>query len=283
MITSSKHVPRARCGASRGRLPMVVALFLACAAVGAAPKAELWQRWEKHSPGAAATVDHSMWDEFLGAHLGDKDGISVIDYGAVGNGARDLLNDYLAMLSQTDVDGLNRDEQRAFWINLYNALTVKVILDNYPVDSIRDISAGLFSSGPWDEKHFPVAGEQLSLNDIEHRILRPIWKDPRLHYAVNCASLGCPNLSLRAFTTTNTENMLEAGARAYVNHSRGASVASGRLVVSSIYEWFNADFGGSDEGVIAHLRKHANEPLKGSLAGVTAIADDRYDWSLNRP
>ena len=103
------------------------------------------------------------------------------------------------MLSGVAIGGYAPDEQRAFWINLYHALTVRVILSHYPVSGIReiDISPGLFARGPWDRKLIPVEGVELTLNDIEHRILRPIWRDPRVHYALNCASLGCPDLRRR--------------------------------------------------------------------------------------
>ena len=206
-----------------------------------------------------------------------------MNYAGVGAADRDSLDLYFSMLSGTEVGKLNRDGQRAFWINLYNLLTVRVILDHYPVKSIRDIdiSPGFFTDGPWGKPLVTVEGEDLTLNDIEHRILRPIWQDPRLHYAVNCASIGCPNLQRRAFTAANTVALLEQASQAYVNHPRGARVEDGRLIVSSIYEWFKADFGGSDQGVIDHLMRFAEPALRARLEGITEIDDDAYDWSLN--
>jgi Protein of unknown function, DUF547 len=154
---------------------------------------------------------------------------------------RKALKSYLENLQSLQISQYNRAEQKAYWINLNNALTVEVVLSRYPVESIRDIgiSPGLFSRGPWDAKLLTVEGEKLSLNDIEHRILRPIWRDARVHYAVNCASLGCPNLQPAAFTTDNTENLLERGAKEYVNHPRGVAVRNQKLRVSSIYVWFS--------------------------------------------
>jgi len=171
----------------------------------------------------------------------------------------------------------------AFWINLYNALTVELILDHYPVASILDISIspGLFSFGPWDKKLIEVEGEALSLNDIEHRILRPIWRDARLHYAVNCASLGCPNLREVAFTAENTEWLLEQGAHEYVNHARGAEFIDSQLIVSSIYHWFKEDFGDSDRGVIEHLGAFAAPELAKRLAKTRRLSGHDYDWDLN--
>jgi hypothetical protein len=155
------------------------------------------------------------------------------------------------------------------------------------VASIRDISVspGLFSTGPWGKKLVAVENEPLSLDDIEHRILRPIWKDARIHYALNCAAVGCPDLQPVAFTAANTEALLEGAARAFVNHPRGVHIGdSGKLRVSSIYVWFKDDFGdGSDAAVIAHLARHAAPELRAKLAGIARIDDHGYDWAINAP
>jgi hypothetical protein len=267
---------------------MTAVLLLACATVvRAAPKPDLWPRWQANDPASTQRVDHAAWGAFLGKYLltGHPSGIDRLRYGEVAPADRRSLAEYLDRLQKVQVSGLNRVEQKAYWINLYNALTVKVVLDHYPVKSIRDIdiSPGLFSDGPWDAKLAKVEGEKVSLNDIEHRILRPIWRDPRLHYAVNCASIGCPNLQPEPFTAENSERLLEKGAREYVNHPRGASIEGGRLTVSSIYDWFQVDFGGSERGVIEHLRRFADPPLHEKSKGVDGIAGYTYDWSLNEP
>ncbi len=164
---------------------------------------------------------------------------------------------------------------------------MKVIIDAYPVASIRDIkSRGVWLDpkafiGPWVEKRVTVEGRELSLDEIEHTILRPTFKDPRVHYAVNCASFGCPNLRPVAWRAETLEADLDAAARDYVNHPRGAALDGGSLKVSSIYKWFKADFGGNDAGVIAHLQTYANPELAKKLEIVKAIGEDAYDWSLN--
>lgn len=271
-----------------GRRPLLALLAAGATAIPgrvmAAPKAERWPRWEAQDPASTTRVDHGAWDGFLARNLVEgADGINRLRYGRVTAADRAALDGYVAMLAAQRVTGLARAEQRAVWINLYNALTVKVVVEAYPVASIRDIriSPGLFASGPWGKKLVRVEDEPLSLDDIEHRILRPIWNDPRTHYAVNCASIGCPNLQKRAYTTANMEQLLDAGARAYVNHLRGAEVIDGKLTASSIYVWFKEDFGGNDAGVIAHLRRHARPELVQALAGIGRISSDRYDWSLN--
>ena len=231
-------------------------------------------------------IDHSRWQGLLDRHLraDHPSGINRFDYAAVAADPEDRrqLTSYLRHLSATDPRTYARDEQMAYWINLYNALTVFVVVGRYPVDSITDIRSGLFSFGPWDEKLIDVGGEKLTLNQIEHGILRPIWRDPRIHYAVNCASLGCPNLATEVYRADNLERLLDQGARDYVNHPRGARVENGKLVLSSIYEWYEADFGGTDAGVIAHLRDYADPDLARVLDGHERFDDD-YDWSLNRP
>ena len=143
-----------------------------------------------------------------------SDGVNRVAYGYVNKEDRQALDAYIRYMAAISVETLSRDDQLAYWINLYNTLTVKVVLTHYPVDTIRDIdiSPGLFSDGPWDKKLIHIDGEAISLNDIEHRILRPIWRDPRLHYALNCASIGCPNLLRSAFTGATVNQVLEEAA-----------------------------------------------------------------------
>ncbi len=118
---------------------------------------------------------------------------------------------------------------------------------------------------------------------MEHRILRPLWKDNRVHYAVNCASLGCPNLQPQAYTPENMELLLEKWAREYVNHSRGVRFAGERLYLSSIYDWFQADFGESDEAVLRHLRQYAAPDIASRLKEFRGKISYDYDWRINAP
>jgi len=250
----------------------------------AAPRSELWDRWTANDPSSPLTVDHSVWDAFTYRYVTrGANGVALVNYGSVSANDKAALNAYLASLAATPVSSLNQQEQFAYWLNLYNALTVQVILDHFPVRSIRDIdiSPGLFSNGPWGAKLISIEGEQVSLDDIEHRILRPIWRDPRIHYGVNCASIGCPDLLTGAFTSANLNRKLDEAAVNFINHPRGVEVVGNRLFVSSIYDWFQADFGGTDAGVIEHVRQYAQPALATQLAGVSRISGDRYDWKLN--
>lgn len=217
------------------------------------------------------------------------DGVNRVDYGRwkASSADRAALGGYIEALAAARPSTMQRNAAFAYWANLYNAITLKVILDRYPVASIRDIkSDGLFDPkayvGPWRTKRVTVEGKPLSLDDIEHDIMRPTFKDPRVHYSVNCASIGCPNLPLAAWRAASLDADLDAAARAFVNHRRGVEVMPGNtLRVSSIYKWFRDDFGPDDAAVIAHLKCYAAPELAVKLATVTAIGEDHYDWSLN--
>ena len=249
-----------------------------------APKADLWDRWAAHDPAATTKIDHSVWNKFLTTYVSENaDGVNRVAYARVIDTDQAALSAYIADLEATPISRYDRNEQFAYWVNLYNALTVKVILNYYPVDTIHDIkiSPGLITIGPWDKKLISIEDERLSLNDIEHRILRPIWRDPRIHYAVSCASIGCPNLQRTAFTAANADALLNTAARAYVNHPRGARLEKGKLVVSSIYEWYEEDFVDVDGGVIKHLQRYANPDLAAALTNGTNVEGHEYDWALN--
>ena len=249
------------------------------------PAAELWPRWQTHDPNSAVIVDHADWGLLLERYVvaNHPSGINRFRYSSVSAGDRQALKNYLRLMQAVSVSALNRNEQKAYWINLYNALTVDVILDHYPIKTIRDIdiSPGFFSNGPWDAKLLTIEGQKVSLNDIEHRILRPVWRDNRVHYAVNCASLGCPNLQPQPFTSHNLDMLLEKAARDYINHPRGLSFPSGKLRISSIYVWFKEDFGGSEEGIILHLEKYLTPEKLEELAAAQKKMSHHYDWDLN--
>ena len=240
-------------------------------------------------PTAAAAADPAPFDTLLARYVVvSPDGVNRVRYGAWRAAAADrtALDAYVAALERERPSRLPRDEAFAYWANLYNAVTLQIVLENYPVRSIRDIRSRTLDPrgliGPWRSPRVTVEGARLTLDQIEHSILRPNFSDPRVHYAVNCASIGCPNLQPRAWRASSLDADLDAAARAYINHSRGATIdAQGRLRVSSIYRWFASDFGGSPQGVLTHLRTYAAAPLAARLGTVTAIAGHGYDWTLN--
>jgi hypothetical protein len=240
---------------------------------------EAWARWQ--ASGSGLEIDQAAWDRFLASYRRvGRDGIARIAYGRVTPRDRAALKAYVRMLSAADVDRMNGAQQFAHWVNLYNAATVDLVLDNYPVSSIRKIDGGLLNTGPWKRKLLTVKGERLSLDDIEHRILRPIWRDPRVHYAINCAALGCPDIPDRAYTAARANAMLDAAARNFVNHPRGFRVENGKLVASSIFDWFAVDFGGAD-GVLTHARRYATPAKAARLRGKARPDSYDYEWALN--
>ena len=263
---------------------MVLLALAGAAALPAAPQAERWPRWEPHDPGSARSVDHSDWQVFLDRYLqaDHPSGVNRVRYAQVDTADREALQAYIERLQQVPVAMLSRDEQIAYWLNLYNAVTVQLILDAYPVRSIRRLG-GAFSPGPWDDPVVTVDGVELSLNDIEHRIIRPIWQDPRIHYVVNCASIGCPNLYPQAITADNWQQAFEESAFDYIRHPRGVRFDGSTLVLSSIYDWYVEDFDGSLDGVLEHLGGYLPAEQAARVRSHSGRVRYEYDWSLNEP
>ena len=249
----------------------------------AASAEELAERFAPHDAASKVTIDHSTWNTLLSKHVhAGEDGLNRFDYAALNKDGRADLKKYLDQLQAVKPATLNRDEQFAFWTNLYNAKTVDIIAEHYPVESIRDIRLTSFIlPGPWREEVVKVDGVDLSLDDIEHRIMRPIWRDPRIHYVVNCAAVGCPNLQTEAYTSADLENMMERAAREYINSPRGVRFDGKDIIVSSLFDWYADDYGGSTSRILAHIRKYADPVLNDRLAGATSISDYEYDWALN--
>ena len=265
-------------------LPIAAFLVFLTLEIHAAPKSDLWDHWTAHQPESTLAPDYQIWSDFLRRYLdtSNSDGIHRVDYAGVTAEDREGLKQYLLRLQKIPVSRLSRIQQLPYWINLYNAFTVHLILEHYPLDSIVDIRYGFFDFGPWDEKLLQIEDEEVSLNDIEHRILRPIWKDPRLHYALNCASLGCPNLQPESFHPGNVESLLNSGARDYINHPRGLRFENENdLLLSKIYDWYADDFGDNEKELLQHLMRYANQSTKTRLESFDGDIDYEYDWDLN--
>lgn len=244
-------------------------------------QAEL-KNWKIQSPASFKNIDHSQWDRILGKYVSSQEGVNFFAYSKVSEADKKSLKAYIQSLSSQDPRELNSKESMAYWINAYNAITIDVVLDHYPVKSIREIKSGIFSSGPWKTDIFEIQGQHLSLDNIEHAILRPVFKDPRVHYAINCASYSCPNLAKKAFTGANLESLLNQGAKEYINHSRGVSFeADGDLKLSSIWNWFKEDFGTKESKIIEHIKKYANPSLKSQLDSFSGSVSYDYSWDLN--
>jgi uncharacterized protein DUF547 len=264
-------------------IALYLSLFaLASGSAMAAPNTDAWDFWAEDNPQSTRQVDHTLWQNFLDQYLVPQaDGVNRVAYNRVGLGeGHKELQTYLQNLADVDPRALTRDEQFAYWVNLYNALTVEVVLSNPDKKSIRRMGKGLFSFGPWDDTVATIAGEDVTLNDIEHRILRPIWQDPRIHFVVNCASIGCPNLQPQALRADNLEALLDTARNEYINHPRGVDTRPGTLNLSSIFDWYQSDFASDPQGLLKYLARFHQQPDALLQADPERIKFD-YDWTLN--
>jgi len=253
--------------------------------------AAFWQQdtpvafWQQHNPSSTDVIDHAQWqailDEFLIAD--DPSGVHRVNYVLLKERKREKLTGYLEYLTSLDPRLYNREQQFAYWINLYNALTVDLIVRNYPVKSITKLGESFFSFGPWDDVITVVAAQELTLNDIEHQILRVYWDDHRIHFAVNCASLGCPNIQATAFTADNMEALLDASAKQYLSHSRGLRFVDNKLVLSEIFDWYKEDFGDDRLQRLVTLSQYLPAGLATQVRSYEGDINYEYDWSLNEP
>ena len=224
-------------------------------------------------PGAA--VDNSIYAELLEKYV--KDGF--VDYQGFKNDEA-KLDQYLKILEKTDTKILSRNEQFAFYVNAYNAWTVKLILSGYPgVKSIKDLG-NVFKS-PWKKKIARIDGDIITLDHIEHNILRPRFKDPRIHFVVNCASKSCPPLRSEPYQENILDQQLDEMTRAFINDPKNNDLDGNTLYVSSIFKWYGGDF---NKDIVGFFLKYAQGELKKSLEankGKIEIKYLDYDWSLN--
>ena len=264
------------------RISVGASLCLVLASTHAAPEADLWPMWQASASQTSQSVNHTPWQQFLDHYLvTDPSGITLVRYSQVTEPDALTLQRYIEGLTALDPRTLVRAEQFAYWVNLYNALTVNLILEHYPTQSITKIRSSWFSFGPWNKAVANIAGQDITLNDIEHRILRPIWRDPRIHFAVNCASIGCPNLSATAFTADNSEALLEQATQAFLAHPRAVAIETSTVRLSSIFDWYQNDFGDSELAVRAYIgQKLDGDTAEAVLDPGRSLSFD-YDWALN--
>jgi hypothetical protein len=279
MINTHPARPRT---AILARMLLGCALTLGAGLAQAIPKPDLWAFWFAQDAASTETVSHDDWATLLSRYVSTlPGGRTVVDYQALSANDAPLLDRYISGLTARDPRALNRDEQMAYWINLYNALTLKVVLDHPKKKSILRMGGGWLPTGPWDDEVARIASQDITLNDIEHRILRPIWQDHRIHFAVNCASVGCPNLATEPFLAGTLNQQLDAAEVAFLTHPRGLTFRGDKLRLSSIFDWYMEDFAKDRDGLLSYL------------AGVGGVADPervrsysgsvkyRYDWDLN--
>ncbi len=234
--------------------------------------------------GDAPAFSHAAFDRVLARYV--RGGLVLYRDLARDTVARAGLDSYVVTLASADTTGWTRDDQMAFWINAYNAITLRRVLQAYPVSSITKIRPTLGvlpGNGVWKEKHL-VAGADHSLDDIEHGILRGHFADPRIHFAVNCASMSCPPLESRAMTGSDLDARLETAARRFIGDSRYNRVSPGRREwkLSRIFDWYAEDFERAAGSVPAYIARYLPAADRGRVKPeqVRVLYLD-YDWSLN--
>ncbi|MDP5172023.1 MAG: DUF547 domain-containing protein [Bacteroidia bacterium] len=235
------------------RLLFTLSLFTALQAstislAQSAPSHDLWQAQLQKYVSASGSVNYTAWKQNMTE-----------------------LQQYLTVLeAAAPQSSWSHNEQLAYWINAYNAYTVKLILTHFPVSSIKEVEQ------PWDKKFITIAGTAYSLNEIENTILRGKLKEPRIHFAVNCAAKSCPPLLNKAYTATNVQALLEQQARKFVGDTRFNSIAASEVALSNIFNWYRSDFEQSGS-LIDYLNKYSQTPISSSAS----ISFKEYDWRLN--
>jgi hypothetical protein len=219
---------------------------------------------------AKPVLSHDIFDQLLQQYVSST---GAVDYdGFKKNKAK--LTEYLDLLKNNAPDkSWSKDKEMAYWINLYNAFTISTILEKYPVNSITDLEGGKV----WDNKKIAIAGETLTLNIIEKEKLLKKFKEPRVHFAVNCAAASCPPLLNRAWQEDNIQRNFEKQAKAFINNTKYNILSKSSIEVSQIFNWYAGDFGGSEK-IVAYVKKYSST----EIADNAKVKLKEYDWTLNK-
>lgn len=226
---------------------------------------------------ASKPPSHEVFDALLKKYVSPT---GVVNYkGLLADKVK--LDNYCALLSNNAPDRKNwsKNEQLAYWINAYNAFTLKLIVDNYPVKSIQDLHPKInipLINTVWHIKFFKIGGQDANLDEIEHKILRKEFDEPRIHFAINCASISCPPLLNEAFVATKLDAQLDKVAKAFINESKRNKISANQVEISKIFSWFKGDFTKNGD-IIAYLNTYSKVKIN-PKAKVTYLD---YDWSLN--
>lgn len=210
---------------------------------------------------------HQGWNKLLNQYVSAT---GKVDYQGL-KAKSAALEAYLKLLADNPVQSSwSRNQKMAYWINAYNAFTVKLILDNYPLSSITNLSGGKV----WDKKWIQLGDQTYSLNNIENDILRPRYQDARIHFAVNCAAQSCPPLLNQAWTTDNLNELLNQQAKKFINNPSFNQIRADKVVISKIFDWYAADFG----NIVDYLNKYSNTKINPNAQ----VSYQEYNWALNQ-
>jgi len=212
-------------------------------------------------------VSHTAWNSLLQKHVSAS---GAVDYKGFQNEEAQLQSYLKQLADNAPADSWSDEEKLAYWINLYNAYTVDLILDHYPLKSIRDISE------PWDTPIAKVGDKTYSLNQVEHEIVRKRFNEPRIHFAVNCASQSCPELLNKAYTAENLDQLLEQQTKKFINNPKHNEISADQVRISSIFDWYKEDFV-KNGTVIDFLNTYSNTEIKENAS----VGYKDYNWNLN--
>ena len=241
------------------------------------------RQWWEYNEESVEVIDHTIWNRVLKTYVEtDERGRNFFNYAAVSPDDRAALKHYLEILSTVQVQTLNKNEQLAFWINLYNALITDIILEAYPVNTILDIGGNLFSRGPWKDKHFLLAGAHLSLNDIRHNVLPEVIDDVRVIYALSCGAVGCPNIGSKAVWGKHVDGYLESATFAFINGPNAIlEFDDSNIQISKLYHWNKMAFEKANINIIEHLKSYAMGTLVDKLENSWYIGSYAFNWHVN--
>ena len=237
---------------------------------------ESWPIWNKSDESNRAIIDHSTFDGFLKTYVitNHPSGINRFRYADVSRADRKILDKYIDQITAIDPRKYRKREQKAYWLNLYNALTIQSLLKKYPKKSVdaRKLNPRI-----------KVAGVKLRSTDIGNRILRPIWHDYKVIFGLSCASMGCPAIQSRAFTAVNMDKLLKQSAREFINHPRGLVVSRQEMRVSKIFDWYREDFGADNKHLLKLFAYYADDSKALYILGFNGDIQFSYDARLNAP
>ncbi len=263
---------------------IIICLILSVPAYAKEYEKTLLIELQVNNPTSTKIIDHKFWQLFISKYVVPPvEGLSLVKYARVTPNDHLLLKKYILTLANINIKNYNRNEQLAYWLNLYNALVIKLILEHYPIKTIQELnlSPGLFSSGPWNAKIVQISNFNLSLNDIKNKIIRAIWNDTRTLYALCNSSIGGPNISNQAYNSLQLSEQLNQASYNFINSPRGVQITQNKLLVSKLFEWYEEDFGGTKQDVIKHLKLFAKPHLKKKLELFKTINNYNYNWHLN--
>lgn len=252
-----------------------IALLLVLLLSGSNCSTPTWEARAEFAATESQPPSHRLWSQLLQEHVhGPR-----VDYEGFRQD-RQQLEQYLDLLeANLPTESWTEAEKLAYWINAYNAYTVQLILEHYPVESIKDIGSAVqvpLVNSPWDIEFIRIGGEDYDLNDLEHGILRSQFQEPRIHFAVNCASISCPPLRNEAYVASRLDEQLDEQARLFINNPKYNRISREQVELSKLFEWYRGDFT-EDGSLIDYLNRYSDTRI--SLDAEVVFLP--YDWGLN--